>query len=200
MIIGNWPRHVGSQSNDGIYKTPTQLATDGLDNNAGRPVRWGLLVSDDEPSFRWFKLGLVHQDEYLEDDLGELHDDIQNSDEFKKAVALRERHRASATSLTTAYLKALWNHVLKEVASRLKIPEDLVRQSELHVAIGTPANSKSGTVNILRRAAKNAGIPGHRHPRSKLYVCTEPEAAAIALVEHRQVSQDLTVRWSASLP
>lgn len=199
MKIGNWPRKLGDRPrNHRHHKAPTWLATDEWDKDADRPVRWGFLVSHEESSFRWFKLGLVHPDDVLEDGSGELHGDIQNSDELKEAQALRGKHHASATRLTAAYLESFWNHIVSEVASKLGISEDHVKQSELHVAIGTPANSTHGTVSRLRNAAKAAGIPGYCHPRSELYVCMEPEAAAIALIEGRQVLQNLTVRWSPS--
>lgn len=192
LAAGNWPEGAGTDyqsANSDQLKIPTRLATDGWVKHPGvpsQPVRWGLITSDDEASFQWFKLGLVHLDDITEDDLGELHGDMRNSAELDKAVVLRAEHHTSAKGVTIVYLRSVWNHVIEEIASYLMLPEDVIRRSEIHVAIGTPANSKCDTVSRLRGAAESAGIPGYYNSDSKLNVCVEPEAAAVALVEHRR--------------
>ncbi|KAK4152712.1 hypothetical protein C8A00DRAFT_34562 [Chaetomidium leptoderma] len=193
LFIGRWTSgHTGSHSTLSDVKIPTRLALGGPGQDAGKPARWGFQVPDDERSFRWFKLGLVHRDDVSDGDSDGLFDDLQASTELKEAESLRDQQRTTATKLTEEYLRNLWKHIVEQIASRLRITEDDVRASEMHVVIGIPANSKPATVSRLKCAAKAAGIPGYRHPLSSIDFCIEPEAAAVALVEHGGVSLDLT--------
>jgi hypothetical protein len=109
---------------------------------------------------------------------------------------LRDVHAVTSTRLAKAYLRHLWDHIVKRIASYLGITEDQVRSSELHVVIGIPAKLQSLTEPRLKRVVKEAGIPGCHHPLSTIEFCMEPEAAAIALVERAGgagASSDLTV-------
>ncbi|KAK4239028.1 hypothetical protein C8A03DRAFT_32951 [Achaetomium macrosporum] len=164
-------------------KAPTRLALYPPSQGASEPHRWGYQVSDDEESFRWFKLGLVHEDE--------LHEDLQGATELDEARALRSQHKAKVSELVEIYMRKLWGHTVQQIASQHHMTGDQVVQAEIHVVLGVPANWKSGTRLSLLKAARAAGIPG-QHPLSTVETYIEPEAATIALVEHGAVPADLT--------
>ncbi len=186
MSIMHWP---SEQPANNVYrvKAPTRLS---LHQPAKEVGRWGFEVSDEEDSFQWFKLGLMHPD-----DLGDLFDDrfgcwpIQ----LKVAETLQRINHVRVADLVKTYLQHLWAHILGEIVSTFGVQDEQVSELELHVVIGIPANWNRAAVARLRDAAQEAGVPGYGNRSSSLRFCTEPEAATMALVEHHHVSPDLAV-------
>ena len=123
---------------------------------------------------------------------GKLLDGLRDSSELRDARDLREQHRITATKLSGIFIERIWNHILERIASRCTMTKDQVASSELHVVIGIPANMDITTRQRLERAVRGAGIICQAP--STIDYCIEPEAAAMALVEHEAVSGDLTVR------
>ena len=183
LSIGLWPGPVNTSSE---AKAPTRLS---LHRPAQEVGRWGFEVSDEEDSFQWFKLGLVHPDDLHDLFGGRFGRPIQ----LYEAEKLQQRYDTRATELAKTYLQHLWARILEEIVSAFGVARERIAELELHVVIGIPANWNRAAVARLRDVAQAAGIPGYNNRSSSLGFCIEPEAASMALVEHHHVSPDLAV-------
>ena len=154
---------------------------------------WGYYVYDD-PSFKWFKLGVPHEDE--------IQKDLSNAATLEEARASRRQHDAFVSDLLKAYLKGLWDYSMQRIISGMegKMNSEQVRQSKFYVVIGAPANWRPGTLLFMLDAARAASIPGSNRG-SKVETCVEPEAAAIALLLlDENIKMGLTVGFGCPLP
>lgn len=177
-----WNNTTRANSNSEL-KAPTQIAV-------SDPTRWGFAVSDTEASFKWFKLGLPHDDE--------LQDDLLDAAELDEARALRRQHKVKTSELVEAYMKALWDQCVNDIALAENMERHDVLETMMFVVIGTPANWGLGTLASLLKAARDAGIPGE-HCGSKVETCLEPEAAAMGLLMHDKPKIQKVVELKVSL-
>ncbi len=180
-----WPRTQAANI-EGRLKTPTRLSLPQSDQEARR---WGFEVSDEEDSFQWFKLGLMHQDDLRRAFAGWL----DRPSQLLEAEDMQYRHETSATDLAKTYLRHLWERILEETVTRFGAEREKIRELELHVVIGVPANWNRAAVDRLRHVVEEARIPGYHNHSSSLRFCIEPEAASMALVGHYQLLPDLAV-------
>ncbi len=161
-------------------KAPTQLSL----HRRGQDARWGFQISAEEESFKWFKLGLVRNGD---------HDGMPRPLLLTMAEELQSSYNTSPEQLAKTYLRSLWDHTVERIGLEYHMTANDVLGSELHVVVGLPAGLMATTRDDFRRIVESAGIPGGQHQSSTLEFCTEAEAAAIALVEHGNVSLNLTV-------
>lgn len=168
-----WPKRTRDESTVGP-KAPTRIAVSDHD-------RWGFLVSNNELSHKWFKLGLPHNDE--------LQKDLSKTAALDDARTLRDDHDVKVSGVVKAYIRAIWSQCVEEIAVAEKMSTEEVLQTRMLVVIGAPANWGLGTLTSLLEAARDIGIPGSNFG-SKVETCVEPEAAAIALLVHDKKLQE----------
>ena len=125
-IINSWPGKNSSSS-----KAPTRLALLQASQGANESHRWGFQISGEEESFRWFKLGLAHEDE--------LPSDIRKATELEDARSLRNEHDRRVIDLVSTFLGNLWTHTVGQITSRHNLSEEQVLQAEIHAVLGVPA-------------------------------------------------------------
>lgn len=167
-LVGHWPTDSSAARwASESEKVPTEIVYEN-----GSAVRWGFGVRDDDRPIRWFKLLLARQS------LQQL-DGAENEQIVKDIKADLASMRKSAADVIADYLSLLWQHVLKELTASLTSPtlDNLV----IRVVITTPALWETDARNMMKSAAKKAGIlKPRRSGATTLRFVSEPEAAALA--------------------
>jgi len=163
----NWEGTDGKRTS---AKVPSALYYE--DKN--KPPKWGFLVPPDVKCLRWFKLLL------LED--ADLKPEFDNSKYIKEARETLKSLGKSAVDVVADYLKAIWQHTLKEM-TRNDGP-GAVEGQPFRVVITLPAIWPTYAQNRMYQAASQAGITARRHGgETKLDFYPEPEAAALAIMQ-----------------
>ncbi|KAK4033804.1 hypothetical protein C8A01DRAFT_39733 [Parachaetomium inaequale] len=148
--VASWPQpSAGHHPPATACKTPTRLSLSSPSLGTSEPVLWGSQVPDDGESLRWFKLGLVHEDDLAEDPFDGFLQDVQESTELDDAKTLRRQHHTTATKVCKVYLSKLASHVLEYIALKTGLTMAQVLASELHFVVGVPANWQTATLARL---------------------------------------------------
>lgn len=128
-------------------------------------IKWGFDIPEGKEPLRWFKL-LLLQDEDIEPE-------IRNSIYIKEARETLKKLNKSAEMVVADYIGLLWRHTLMTISATLG--EGIVKDVPRRVVLTIPALWPDYGKSRLLQAARNAGIGP-----SDLFICVEPEAAAIA--------------------
>ncbi|KAF2258188.1 hypothetical protein CC78DRAFT_556655 [Lojkania enalia] len=150
--IGDWPGAQGRKA----WKAPTAIKYTG--NNS---LKWGFDVENDlEQVIHGFKLLLdPEQTKPIYDPMG-----------VGSVSTELKRLGKSAVDVSSDYMRAIYEHSLKEIESR--IPREYFAQLEREYVLTVPAVWSDKTRDATRRAARNAGI-------TPVKMISEPEAAAL---------------------
>lgn len=174
-VINDWPHpHSRNPNND---KVPSAISYTGTGEISG----WGFEVSHDPNSFkfRWMKILLEPSHKY--------YTDIK---QVKFANADLERLKKTPEDVVNDYLSCLWKYTVEHLKRRKG--DNFQEDYNVKVVLTVPAVwSDSGKDKTLK-AARAAGIPG------KIELVTEPEAAAIAVLNEKNDLEELKVRKIAS--
>jgi len=140
----------------------------------GDQIRWGFDIPPDEKPLQWFKLLLLRDED--------MDEGVRDSTYIKEAKEMLNRLHKSAEDVIADYLGLLWKHVLKEL--RIDLGEAAVDGQPFRVVITFPAIWPLYAQSRMRQAAATAGILDPRHGgETKLSLCPEPEAAALAVMD-----------------
>ena len=153
---------------------------------SGKDCKWGYSASLHDDTIKWFKLLLVDID-----DVG-LLEDIRECNQIKEAKALLEKHHKSAEEVISDYLRLLWNHSIDSISSDRGGPEYMAHP--FRVVLTVPAIWRHKALKKMRKAATDAGILNERSAgKTKLYLISEPEAAALATFADFEKRTDIKV-------
>jgi molecular chaperone DnaK (HSP70) len=161
----NWEGIEGQKT---CAKVPSQILY------KGDQIKWGFNIPPDEKPLQWFKL-LLLRDEDMEQE-------VRDSTYIKEAKEMLRKLNKSAENVIADYLGLLWKHVLKEL--KKTHGEGAVEGQPFRVVITFPAIWPLYAQSRMRQAAATAGILDQRHGgETKLHLCPEPEAAALAVMD-----------------
>jgi molecular chaperone DnaK (HSP70) len=152
-LITEYPDAEGAAEGKASDKVPTKLSY----TNTG--VNWGFQVSEDEHHYAEFKLGLNNVKATTS----------QVAKQFKNAHSLKLDDRFNARKLTTDYLTALREHIVRVLKN--KLGATVVETTPIEWVITVPAIWSPSAESHTRSCARDAGLEG------KITVISEPEAA-----------------------
>ncbi len=137
-------------------------------------IRWGFNIPPEEKPLQWFKLLLLREEDL---DAG-----IRGSPYIKEAREMLKKLNKTAEDVVSDYLGLLWKHLLRAIQRVLG--QASVDGMPFRVVITFPAIWPLYAQSRMRQAAHTAGILDHRHGgETKLHLCPEPEAAAVAVMD-----------------
>ena len=143
----------------------------------GRPHEWGHLVGLTDESFKWFKLLLEENYEYITKERT-----VKPVEDSKKLLG---KVNKTACAVVADYLRFLWDYTLDDIKKCHPNYQDIY---ELRVVLTVPAIWSPAAKNKTHQAAQRAGIPGD------IKLVTEPEAAALATLKDKAEENSLQVR------
>jgi molecular chaperone DnaK (HSP70) len=179
-VVKTWPGIEGLAESS---KVPTQIYYEG--NN----IKWGFNIPAGKKPLRWFKLLLLR-----EEDLKPPYIDtaVRNSAYIKETKEMLSKLHKSAEDVVADYLGLLWKTVLEAIRTVLGAAMD---GQPLRVVLTFPAIWPVYAQHRMKAAAETAGIldPRIGAEPTKLHLCAEPEAAALAVM-HDANGQPVEVR------
>lgn len=167
-VINNWPR--GFRANEQLEKVPSRIAFK-VDNEDLTEDKWGYEVPAGALSYTWFKL-------HLDADADKT---IFDSDELSGKVdsdLLDLPEHMTAEQVATVYLSKLYAHTMKVLDKYYTT--SLLKVTPIDFWFTVPATWQDSATAATRTVAAEAGF-GSRE-RDELFIITEPEAAAIAVL------------------
>lgn len=147
--------------------------------------KWGYEVKPEHKSYTWFKLLLDAEASQSAFDSDILSGNMSNG-------LLEQPESMTEKELVTAYLKKLYKHIMDHLerttsAAALKV-------TPIHFWFTHPATWEDTSTDKTREAAEAAGF-GTRE-EDTLSMITEPEAAAIAILNQKSEEDAVTYRVS----
>ncbi|GKU08220.1 unnamed protein product [Fusarium langsethiae] len=138
--------------------------------------KWGYLITPDMKPMKWFKLLLLNKEDITKES-------GSDSTQLRQTIEILETlgEKITPVQVVGLYLKEVWNHTYTSLGSMMDIDN-----LPLRVAITVPAIWPDYAKNLMREAAKIAGITKHRAiGETTLITVEEPEAAALASLFQR---------------
>ncbi|KAF8853226.1 actin-like ATPase domain-containing protein [Acephala macrosclerotiorum] len=173
QVVKHW-NGVGVRRTSG--KVPTKILY------KENTIKWGFDIPPEEKPLQWFKLLLLREEEpkhpYMDDK-------IKDYRLIKDARQELKRLNKSAEDVVADYLRLLWHHVLEEI--KRVAGKSVVESHPFRVVLTFPAIWPVYAQSRIRQAATIAGILDDRNSgETRLNLCAEPEAAALAVMEDFQ--------------
>ncbi|KAM0500933.1 hypothetical protein ACHAP8_004652 [Fusarium lateritium] len=144
--------------------------------------KWGYQITPDMNPMKWFKLLLLNKKDITKEAGG---DSVQ----LRQTIEILESSGDTITPVQAVglYLKKVWDHTYHSLGSMIDIDN-----LPLRVAITVLAIWPDYAKNLMREAAKIAGITKHRAiGETTLITVEEPEAAALASLFQRNSFLDI---------
>ncbi|KAI0023286.1 hypothetical protein F4780DRAFT_777062 [Xylariomycetidae sp. FL0641] len=165
--------------NSDRQKVPSRISYD----DEGR-ITWGYNIPADAEPIQWFKLLLLKSDD--------LPSHLRGSPHVEYARAKLDKLDKTAVQVVGDYLKQLWKHIMEEIETEKGC--FLIRRAQIRVVMTVPAIWKDYARDLMRQAAKDAGILESRPAgETTLSFVSEPEAAALATLPELDGREDLEV-------
>lgn len=169
--VQQWP---GLPTMERLDKVPSRISFPEKNNLRGENVdsKWGYEVLPSHKSYSWFKL-------LLDSNAAQTRfDNAALSGQIKKGL-MELPQNMDAEDLVTAYLKHLHDHTMLKLYQSYS--EEEVDECKLEFWFTYPATWEESAKGATRNAALAAGF-SQRRRGDQLYMITEPEAAAIAIM------------------
>jgi molecular chaperone DnaK (HSP70) len=167
-LISTWPGP--SRDTETVFKTPSRIAY-ASENSRATKDRWGYQVEAGMTSYSWTKL-LLDQGTPITK-----YDDSALENASKTGI-LQLPEGKTAVDVVADYLTEVYKHIINTISKQ--ITEEALRITPLEFWFTVPAiwsdQAKSATRTAAQRAGFGAGL--HR-PDDKVFLISEPEAAAI---------------------
>ncbi|KAL4785997.1 actin-like ATPase domain-containing protein [Aspergillus varians] len=169
VVISNWPG--STRDVDTAYKTPSRIAY-AAENARISKDRWGYQVEPGMIGYAWTKLLLDEGSPITQ------YDDSSLEKASQTGIMHLPEGKA-AVDVVTNYLAEVYQHILKTIAKR--ITEETLRITPLEFWFTAPAIWSDRAQSATRTAAQRAGFGSSiLRPHDKIFLISEPEAAAIA--------------------
>ena len=166
-VINDWPNPRAENATSD--KVPTSISY--LD---GVPDNWGYQTVAGERTFKWFKILLEPNHKYKSE-----------VEHVRTSTELLEVINKTAEQVAGDYLGLLWKYTKDDIARHQG--DDWEEIHSLEVVLTVPAIWSAVAKEKTLRAAKAAGLPDN------ILLVTEPEAAALAVLQAKATDQDLQV-------
>ncbi|KAL4733033.1 hypothetical protein BDV11DRAFT_200880 [Aspergillus similis] len=171
VVITNWPGP--SRDIDTVYKTPSRIAY-AAENPRLNKDRWGFQVEPGMVSYSWTKLLLDRGTPLTK------YDDSALEKASNIGIMLLPENK-SPEDIVGQYLANVYEHILKKIGK--SITEETLQNTPIEFWFTVPAIWSDRAQLATRDAARRAGFAGTLHrPSDRLFLITEPEAAAIAVL------------------
>ncbi|KAL2862593.1 Hsp70 family protein [Aspergillus lucknowensis] len=171
-LISTWPG--ASRDTETVFKAPSRIAY-AADNPRVTKDRWGYQVEPGMLTYSWTKL-LLDQSTPLTK-----YDDLTLESASLSGI-LRLPKGKGAVDVVADYLSKVYEHILKTIAKH--ITEESLRVTPLEFWFTVPAIWSDKAQDATRAAAKRAGFGGSFfRPNDKVFLISEPEAAAITALK-----------------
>lgn len=171
VVITSWPGT--SRASETVYKIPSRIAYPN-ENYRIQNNKWGFQVESGMISYSWTKL-LLDKDTPAE----EFDDETLKLQEAAGMPILKLPVGKDAVTVAADFLRAVYNHTITTLEKQITAEILAITPMELWFTI--PAIWSDEAQNATREAAKRAGF-GSR-AGDKVFMITEPEAAAIAALK-----------------
>lgn len=172
-VVKHWDG-IGAQRTSG--KVPTRISY------KGNETKWGFNIPPEEKPIQWFKLLLLRPEDMKQPFMD---DKIKDFRYIKEAREELRRLNKTAEDVVADYLKLLWQHIIADMKRDLGTSgAAAVDGQPFRVVMTFPAIWPLYAQSKMRQAATMAGILDHRNcGETRLDLCAEPEAAALAVME-----------------
>jgi len=172
-VVKDWDC-LGARRTSG--KVPTRILYKGND------IKWGFNIAPEEKPLQWFKLLLLRPEDmkqpYMDDKIKDFRFIKEAREELKKL-------NKTAEVVVADYLRLLWQHILTDM--KRDLGEAAVGSQPFRIVMTVPAIWPLYAQSRMRQAATMAGILDHRAcGETRLDLCAEPEAAALAVMEDNE--------------
>lgn len=155
----------------------------------GNQVFWGFNIPPGEKPLQWFKLLLLREEDMK---LSKMDTAKIESPFISETRAMLKNLGKSAEEVVSDYLGLLWKHLLEAIRSSMGASADSL---PMRVVLTFPAIWPVYAQSRMRQVAVTAGIMDPRQGgETKLDLCAEPEAAAIAVMDDTD-GQPVAVRF-----
>ncbi|KAL4863291.1 hypothetical protein BDV12DRAFT_202257 [Aspergillus spectabilis] len=172
VVIDSWPGP--SRNTDTVSKTPSRIAY-AADNERLSKDRWGFQVEPGMVSYSWTKLLLDRGTPLTQYDDSAL-------EEASKIGIMRLPEGKTAADVVGDYLSEVYQHILKTIGK--SITEESLQITPLEFWFTVPAIWSDRAQDATRNAARHAGFAGTMfRPWDRVFLISEPEAAAIAVLK-----------------
>ncbi|KAL3430242.1 hypothetical protein BDV09DRAFT_202347 [Aspergillus tetrazonus] len=170
-VITNWPGP--SRDIDTVYKTPSRIAYVAENPRLNKDC-WGFQVEPGMVSYAWTKLLLDRGTPLTKYDDSAL-------EKASNVGIMRLPENKSPEDLVGEYLAKVYEHILKKIGK--SITEETLQATPIEFWFTVPAIWSDRAQRATGDAARRAGFAGTLHrPSDRLFLITEPEAAAIAVL------------------
>lgn len=185
-LVTNWNSVLSRCST--LEKVPSKLFFDPEMDDATilEQLFWGYNVPLGITSLEWFKIMLL--------EAKDIPFHLATAPKYIEALGVLEKLQKSPSWILSAYLRGLWNHVLKAIART--VGQSCVDACNLHIVITLPAIWPHYVQKRVSDAARAAGMLNSRATGGvpKLSFISEPEAAAMATLQDVSTQPDIKVR------
>ncbi|KAK2850556.1 hypothetical protein FQN49_005545 [Arthroderma sp. PD_2] len=172
IVIGTWPGP--SRDTETVFKTPSRIAYP-LDNPRIKAVKWGFQVEPGMTAYSWTKLLLDKYTPLTEFDDATL--------EHASAMGIMQLPQGkSAVDVVADFLSEVRNHVFKLIEKQ--ITKETLHITPIEYWFTVPAIWSDQAKAQTKEAARLAGFGSNSaRPDDRIFMVTEPEAAAIAALK-----------------
>lgn len=167
-VIKEWPGV--ARKNEQLDKAPSRIAF-AIENEEAASDRWGYDVDASMKSYSWMKLLLDDNALPTEFDSNQLHGKIAKG-------LLTLPADKTAEDVAAAYLQCMYQHVM-DVLTKVYSAE-ILKVTAIDWWFTVPATWQDAANDATRNAAARAGFGSRKG--DELYMITEPEAAAVAIL------------------
>ncbi|KAI7976787.1 hypothetical protein EIK77_010018 [Talaromyces pinophilus] len=171
VVVNTWPGP--ARASDHVLKAPSRIAYPNENTGIESP-QWGYQVQPGMTAYSWTKLLLEKRMP-----LGGYED--QNLEIASKAGIMKLPEAKTAIQVVADFLKEIRCHALRLLEKR--ITEKILAATPLEFWLTIPAIWSESAKSATREAALLAGFEGSSNrPKDRIYMITEPEAAAVAAI------------------
>ena len=168
QVITDWIG--GERTNEHLEKVPSKYAY-AIENPGLEVDKWGYEVESHMKAYTWTKLLLDQNAASTEFDNPHLQAQVGNG-------LLRLPHGKSAQDVASDFLRFLYKHIMAKLEKIMG--KSMMNETPVHFWFTAPATWADEATDATREAARAAGFQSR--DQDELYMITEPEAAAVAIL------------------
>jgi molecular chaperone DnaK (HSP70) len=170
QVVTDWTG--GVRKNEQLEKVPSKYAY-AVENEGLTEDKWGYEVESWMISYSWTKLLLDENASETEFDNPHLQAQVGNG--LMKLPA----HK-TAQEVASDFMRCLYKHIMAKLEKTMT--KSMLKETPVHFWFTAPATWEDAANDATREAARTAGFESRA--LDELYMITEPEAAAMAILSN----------------